>query len=350
MEIFISIIFLFILITMDIPIDLLFSLIPPIAAILSLIFINLTGLKKVIWISLIGIFPILLFFKETYVFLPLLLFISFVNNEKIPFYISILITLITSYTNYKTLTISLISILLAWFLRDKLSKERDILVLKDSIRENEILNLLIKNEERINSDNRMEIALLNERNKISRKLHDSIGHTISSTLLQIEALKTLSDNNLESYLNRMSDNLSVGMDEIRETLHEMHDSSFNLEKSIGEVILEYKKFYNISLVFQLSEEMAVELKKVFLNIIKESLNNVRKHSNANKVTIVLRELPNHYTLSIKDNGNNKDKESLSNNKGMGLIGMEETILSYGGYINYGIDEGFFIHITVPKKN
>ena len=64
----------------------------------------------------------------------------------------------------------------------------------------------------------LHTARLEERNEISTRLHDKIGHTISGTLLQLEATKIILDMNPKkapSMLDICINNLREGMDDIR---------------------------------------------------------------------------------------------------------------------------------------
>ncbi|WP_331654688.1 sensor histidine kinase, partial [Anaerosporobacter sp.] len=97
-----------------------------------------------------------------------------------------------------------------------------------------------------------------------------------------------------------------------------------------------------------------KIKSCLINIVKESLNNVIKHSNATHVSIKLLEHPAMYQLIVADNGTltSTAKWYLSQNKvgdGMGLQSMADRIKSFQGNFNIITDKGFEIFITIPKK-
>ncbi|GEM_PF-3034938 len=241
----------------------------------------------------------------------------------------------------------LLSVWMSYKSRIRVKLGNEIIRLKDTLRENEILTSRIKKEEEKNQESRVEIALLNERNRISREIHDSVGHTITASLLQTEALKTVAGENLSPMLDKMSQNLNRGMDEIRKTLQGIHSQSLDLERRILSLTEGPGEKYSVDLTFQAGDELPPEYRIAAERFIKEALTNIRKHSDGDSVHIVIRELPSHYTFSVKDNGSEK-KGPIK--KGLGLMGMEETAAEYGGIFTSGYQKGFFVHMTLPRRD
>ena len=90
-----------------------------------------------------------------------------------------------------------------------------------------------------------------------------------------------------------------------------------------------------------------DVKYTCLAICREALNNVMRHSNADKVQITVREHPSFYQLVISDNGTRKTDISVSS--GMGLSSMQERIQALNGVLRIQTETGFRIFITIPKK-
>lgn len=215
--------------------------------------------------------------------------------------------------------------------------------LQDKFRENEFLQRKILTEQGLNHEKNLEIAVLKERNRISRELHDSIGHTLSASLLQMEAMKITAPEELKPRIEQIRNALSEGMQDIRTSLHGLHDASFSLKAEIEKVMAPLSPKFRVRLDYQL-DEPDIEIKRCMLQMIRESLTNVGKHSDGDTVDVLLRELPKHYTVTVKDNGSQKAK-----GQGMGLIGMEETARTLGGLLSYGWSQGFFVHLNLPKE-
>lgn len=93
-----------------------------------------------------------------------------------------------------------------------------------------------------------------------------------------------------------------------------------------------------------------EIRYSFIMIVKEALNNVIKHSNATRVSVLAREHPGLYQLVIEDNGSVSGSEEVKDGaRGIGIQNMKERIEALDGTIQIRKERGFRIYITVPKK-
>ena len=89
-------------------------------------------------------------------------------------------------------------------------------------------------------------------------------------------------------------------------------------------------------------------------VIQESLNNIRKHSEATYAQVQIESNDNNVTLRIKDDGKGFDVSSLNQdnrneNSGFGLLGMKERVELLEGsfYIDSIIGSGTTIRIQLP---
>ena len=205
-----------------------------------------------------------------------------------------------------------------------------------------------------NQDIEITAAMLSERNRISKEIHDNIGHLLSRSLLQIGALLTITKEDItKETLTGLRDSISDGMDSIRSSIHNLHDESIDLYNAIHKLTSDFS-FCHVHFQYDLTSQPDAKIKSCLINIVKESLNNVMKHSNATNVSIKLLEHPAMYQLIIADNGtlSSAAKWYLSQNKtgdGMGLQSMADRIKSFQGNFNIITDNGFEIFITIPKK-
>lgn len=227
--------------------------------------------------------------------------------------------------------------------------ERDYFNLLDQTTEK---NLLLEEQKQqlIETQNQQLIlGIADERNRIARDIHDNVGHLLSSSLIQLGAIQVINrDENLNQPLNQLKETVEAGMDNIRGSVHDLYDDSLDLKASI-EHILQNFQFCETQLVYEISEEIPSNLKLDFLMIVKESLANVMKHSNATEVLLELTEHPGFYRLRIKDNGN--FEEDLSPlDFGMGLSSMAERIQKQKGRFTAEREtDGYQIFVIVPKK-
>lgn len=195
-------------------------------------------------------------------------------------------------------------------------------------------------------DNELNLATLNERNRIAREIHDNVGHLLSSAILQAGALLTINqDEKIRNNLKALNDTLSRAMDNIRTSVHELYDESIDLNVQIKEIIKQFT-FCEVSYDFHISSNPGKKLKYTFISIIKEALSNIIKHSNATHASIILREHPAFYQLIVRDNGM---IGSYSLDDGLGLKNMIDRVHLFNGNINILTESGFEIFISIPKE-
>lgn len=225
------------------------------------------------------------------------------------------------------------------------SLHAEYLKMRDSSKE-AALELESKNKDLMEKqDYEVRLATLDERNRIAREIHDNVGHMLSRSILQVGALMALNkDETVENVLNSLQQTLNQAMDSIRESVHDLHDESIDLNVQVKSLINEFK-FCPVKLDYDIEGAMDKNLKYAFLSIIKEALSNVARHSGATQVTIVLREHPALFQLIIQDNGRGMTKGDES---GIGLQNMADRVNAFHGNINIEGKNGFKIFISIPK--
>jgi len=135
------------------------------------------------------------------------------------------------------------------------------------------------------------------------------------------------------------------MDNIRQSVHDLYDTSINLDAKLSEII---QSFTFCSVEYDNSLSTAPEQKQCYalIAIVKESFSNIIKHSNATKVSVVLKEHPSLYQLIIHDNGSIND---FNPDTGIGLKNMEQRIENLNGHFQVRTTDGFEIFISLPKE-
>ena len=254
---------------------------------------------------------------------------------------------------------SAISVYLSLKSQEMYKMEHEFITMRDTSYE---LSLIQEEKNRHvleNQDYEINLAMLNERNRISKEIHDNIGHLLSRSLLQIGALLTITkDDMTKEVLTGLRDDISGGMDSIRASIHNMHDESIDLYSSIYTLVKDFT-FCKIHLEYDVEASVELKLKYCFISTVKESLNNIMKHSNATEVSVVLREHPGLYQLIISDNGvlSSQDRYRINtqltqqgSNGGMGLQNIVDRVKGFSGTIRFNLDEGFQTYITIPKTN
>ncbi len=304
------------------------------------------------------------FIPNCLIFIPLLIYDIALYDYQILTALAFLPLLMNheQYTTY-IIVLTIIFCILSFILKSKSSfstkLQREFNELQDTSKELSLLQEEKNQSILENQDYEINVATLNERNRISKEIHDNIGHLLSRSLLQIGALLTISkEEPVREGLSTLKDSISSGMTSVRNSIHNMHDESVDLYTSLESIVKNFT-FCPIIFEYDLKSVLNSKLKYSIIAIIKEGLSNVMKHSNATSVTLILREHPAMYQLILSDNGHIEKQKQIKLLKimdnqlyyeGMGLQNIIDRVKSFDGNINITLDEGCKIFITFPKIN
>ncbi|WP_027338935.1 sensor histidine kinase [Halonatronum saccharophilum] len=219
---------------------------------------------------------------------------------------------------------------------------------------------LDKQEEalRLEKENK-KLAVLEERNRIARELHDSVSQNLFGINLQLNTLEGFLDIDIKKskeVIKLSKEMVEEVQTEMRLMIYELRPN--NLEDkdffvAVEDLINLYRGRYNLDIKPSLKGDeqlLSYKVKLALYRIIQESLNNVIKHAKATKVNINLIILrPESAKLMIKDNGQGFDIEQLKNKAGhLGLKGVEERVEEVTGKfeINSKLGEGTIIKVII----
>lgn len=195
-------------------------------------------------------------------------------------------------------------------------------------------------------DYEISLAMASERNRIARDIHDNVGHMLTRSILQTGAIQVINQNpDLNQPIQELQQTLNTAMSSIRNSVHNLHQDTIDVKHTIEEMIRTIPD-RNIKLNYQIDTFLPQNIQYAFIAIIREALNNVTKHSNADQVSIQIREQPALFQLMIQDNGTDIGEICPT---GIGLSGMQERIHSLNGNIRFSNKEGFQIFISVMKS-
>lgn len=290
------------------------------------------------------------FYNSFLLFLPLILYDIIRDKMQIVYFFAFMPLVINQLdvsNRIIFITLSFMSLAILLKLRTlKTSKlQRDYINFRDKA--SEVSMLLEEQNAKLaaNQDHEIHVATLSERNRIAREIHDNLGHILSRCLLQIGAVIAINkDPSIKENLTSIKNTMSEAMDSVRKSVHNLHEESIDLYDQIYRLVKEFS-FCPIKLDYDISQNPNKSLKYTFISIIKESLSNIIKHSNATEVSIRLREHPSFYQLIIEDNG---AIENYNSESGIGIKNMIDRVTAFNGNININTDRGFKIFISIPK--
>ncbi|SHK45413.1 Signal transduction histidine kinase [Hathewaya proteolytica DSM 3090] len=301
--------------------------------------------KKYLNVIVFCVYCVLCFFYPQFTyFMPLIAYDMMMQENQYVVMLGIIVLVKNvDFCGYSTIIIMPTIIIIGCVLKANASKaerlRREFVSQRDSLKEKS-MNLETKlSELRYRQDQEISMATLNERNRIAREIHDNVGHLLSSSIIQIGAIMTTTtDENAKKNLAMVNETLNDGMDSIRRSVHDLRDDSIDLYQQLKKISDDFDFCY-IEMDYQVSSNINIQLKYAIINIVKEALNNVMKHSNATKVELKLYEHPKILQLIIYDNGTLKKN---INTEGMGIESIKQRVESLKGVVNIQNQNGFRI--------
>ncbi|WP_052254497.1 sensor histidine kinase [Salinicoccus sp. YB14-2] len=194
-----------------------------------------------------------------------------------------------------------------------------------------------------------ELAIVNERHRIARDLHDTLGQKLSMIGLKSELASKLIDKKPVEARKELTDiqNTSrYALKEVREMISNMKHVSLKEELNVVENILnmsDIRSEVNMNIDI---EDAPVLIENILSMCLRESVNNVVKHSKASNCYIDLTETKGDILLKVNDDGKTDDMAFIYGN---GLAGIKERLSFINGEFQaVNSPDGFEINIVVPK--
>ena len=154
-------------------------------------------------------------------------------------------------------------------------------------------------------------------------------------------------------LEAVKDNLDIAMNNIRNSVHDIHDEAVDLRQSIEEIIKPLDGKFQVKLDYDVSDTIPKEHKYAIIGIVKEAVTNIIKHSKNDNVDIFIREHPSLIQLMIYDYPEKTDdtldiSSKVYSSDGIGISNIEDRVSRLNGYVSIDTKAGFKIFITLPR--
>ncbi|MGG1661200.1 sensor histidine kinase [Brevibacillus sp. NRS-1366] len=202
----------------------------------------------------------------------------------------------------------------------------------------------------------LQVAVLEERTRIARDIHDALGHSLTSLIVQLHALKYMIQDGPEHAQEAVRNMLGVAkqsLEEIRSSVHTlaMDKTSLGLTP-LRALLSQAEKHTGIKMELISSDldiPLSQELTITFYRILQEAVTNSLRHSDAKEIQVVIEQKEQSLLLSIRDDGSISSKTKIK--PGFGLTGIAERIKQLNGTLNYFVREphGFQLDIKIPLQ-
>lgn len=201
-----------------------------------------------------------------------------------------------------------------------------------------------------------ELATLEERNRIARDIHDSLGHILVALNIQMETTLALWQNNPQQAHNFLLEARQLGSEAlkaVRQSVGELRSEQWQgqfLETAIAKLIQEFYSMMGILPVYEiaLNAPVSQQVGAVIYRIVQESLTNICKYALATSVQIQIQSIDEGLQVKVSDNGQGFRVDAIRT--GYGLQGMSERIQSLNGRLEITSEPGYGCQITAifPK--
>jgi signal transduction histidine kinase len=200
-----------------------------------------------------------------------------------------------------------------------------------------------------------ELAVVEERNRLARDLHDSVKQQVFAISMQLSAARASLQEDDKAYASvaRAEKLAQQAGAELTTLIHQLRPPVLE-KKSLTEAIQvhvnDWMQQTNIETEMNLGEvSVSPDSEQALFRVLQEALANVARHSGANKAWVTLKSENDHVALRIEDNGIGYDIERIT--KGIGLDSMKERIAAVHGKLDVSrrSSQGTCVTATVRRS-
>lgn len=208
-----------------------------------------------------------------------------------------------------------------------------------------------------NSASAQRLSVEQERIRMAREIHDTLAHTLTTLIVQLEACKKLASSDpsrLTIELEKAQGLSRSGFNDIKRSIKAlrpqvMEEKSFFA--SIISIINETMQNTNVHITFnnllQNDIKLSSKIEIALFRVIQESITNSIRHGQADEIEIEIKMDNDMLQLSVIDNGIG----CTNVKKGYGMKGIQERIETLNGRVEFSCSqgEGFKTKILVPYE-
>ncbi|WP_163580240.1 sensor histidine kinase [Gracilibacillus saliphilus] len=205
-----------------------------------------------------------------------------------------------------------------------------------------------------------EKIIIQERKRFAREMHDSIGHSFSTSLIGLNAVQKLIEKEPKEamkLLKHIHENLEIGLYRVRKSVRELQDSHFFVDfQNAVEALLEetiQQTDVKIDVKINVEEKWMNSLQEIVVyRALQEGLTNGLRHGEATMFVFRLFIVGNSLVFYLSDNG--KGFKSSDSTLGFGLIAMKERVKELNGKLTLHSNKSYLggvdIIIELPRMD
>ncbi len=186
-----------------------------------------------------------------------------------------------------------------------------------------------------------QLAIIEERNRIAREIHDTLAQNLTGITLQLEAAVQIHDTNPERAWERVEKALTLtkeGLNDVRRSVRNLRPAPLEtrtLQNALADELARVESDTGARTEYEVADSLPrlpAHVEDALFRIAQESLNNVRRHANASQVRLSLEpEGEDWVRLRVRDNGVGfRPEDADPQCRTFGLTSMRERARLIGG--------------------
>lgn len=210
-----------------------------------------------------------------------------------------------------------------------------------------------------------ELAVIQERNRLAREIHDSLAHYLTVINVQLEAAQKLGGGQAQFALQHVARARRLAMEclqEVRRSVQSLRATSLeelSLPMALQKLVDEFAEGTGLAIQLYValpdSLRLPAELAQALYRAAQEGLTNVHRHARATRATVSLSLTDSRVELVVEDDGvgppaDGQPREDQTS--GWGLLGMRERIDLLGRTLSFGPrpSAGSRLAVTLPLED
>ncbi len=214
----------------------------------------------------------------------------------------------------------------------------------------QVNNLL---EAKLHEVRRMVVA--QERVRMAREIHDSLGHHLTTIIVELQSAEALAEEDPAEAANRVRSAqgiISAALVSSGEMLQSLERFDRPLPAALKELVLAWRRGNGADVSIQVTGDCATLSTSVGITlyrVVQESLTNIQKHARARRVEIVLVRQPDRVMLTVTNDSSGTPPRVESASGGFGLVGLRERADALQGEFSTAADVagGFQVKVVLP---
>ncbi|MER2600273.1 MAG: sensor histidine kinase [Caldilineales bacterium] len=182
-----------------------------------------------------------------------------------------------------------------------------------------------------------ELAVQQERNRLAREMHDTLGHRLTVASVQVQAaqrLITAAPARAATMLGVVYEQISEGLGDLRRTVAALRaplEADLALDTALRRLASHFAEATGLTLHLAIADDLPTlpaALRHALYRGAQEGLTNIQKHADAQTVWLELTQQGKAITLCLNDDGRGFDAAAIG--RGFGLHGLRERAAQLGG--------------------